>query len=175
MLCRVEMPANEQIYGRFYRYKLMHNIGGGGRTALILMPILAVVALLLTWDGQNVPVVGLAAIAAVAGYFIYTLVMKPNQLFRKQAGAAMNTEVTIFTDTGFTRSVRNEEGGLPDNMSAQYSALSKVVETGKDFFLFTGPSQAFLIDKEYFTKGSPEELRVTMRKKLGKSFESKQK
>ena len=45
MLCRIEMPANEQIYGRFYRYRMLHPQKGGqsGRAALAL-PAIALAA-----------------------------------------------------------------------------------------------------------------------------------
>lgn len=174
MLCRVEMPANEQIYGRFYRYKMLRlsNFGpqqGGGRSSLILMGVLAAVLVIFAvMSGMYLPAAIVGAL--VVGYIVFTMYIRPGQIFRKKAGAALNTEVTIFTDNGFQRSVRSEEGGPPDNMSAQYDTLVLAVETGHDFYLFTSPAQAYLIDKEYFTKGAPQELREVLQKKLGKKF-----
>lgn len=173
MLCRVEMPANEQIFGRFYRYKLLHNIGGSSRLGFFILPLLALFILWFSWSSMGVPTIGIIAVVFVAAYFIFTLYVKPGQIFRKKGGAALNTEITIFTDTGFTRSVRSEEGGFPENSSSQYSALTMAVETNKDFYLFTGPSQAYMVDKAYFTKGTVEDLRATLDAKMGAKFKSK--
>lgn len=178
MLCRVEMPMNEQIYARFYRYKLLHGIGttgSSGRSSLLLMPLLLILVFFFSINLTQSLWVPLALVAIVAGYFIYMFFIKPNQLFRKQAGAALNTEVTIFTDNGFTRSVRNEEGGMPENTSGQYTLFVQAVETRSDFFLFYSPSQAYMIDKRYFTKGNSQELRTTLRQKLGIKFKSREK
>ncbi len=171
MLCRVEMPSNEQIFGRFYRYRLLHQPNGGKfRAGQLLMPIvLLAMAVLLYFSGAVLWMVLLPA-AVAAAYYVYVFYIQPTRLFRQKAGAALQTEVTIFTENSFTRSVRSEEGGLPDNLSGQYDALSAAVETGKDFFLFTGPTQAYLIDKAYFTKGGPEDLRATLRAKMGARF-----
>lgn len=172
MLCRVEMPTNEQIFGRFYRYKMTRK-GAPGRGSLIFLPILVVAAAVFMYFSGFGLVVPAVLVALVAAYLIFTLFIKPGQLFRKKGGAALQTEVYIFTETGFTRSVRSEEGGLPENYSGQYTVLVNAVETGNDFYLFTGPNQAYLVDKEYFTKGSPEELRETLQKRLGKKFKGK--
>ncbi len=172
MLCRVEMPTNEQIFGRFYRYKFRHG-AQGGRSGLFLMSLVVLVfccVLLFSGGGFTLPVVLLVILAA---YFLYILFLRPTSLFKQKGGAALQTEVTIFTPTGFNRSVTSEEGGQPETASMQYNALYMAVETRQDFYLYTGPSQAYLIDKEYFTKGSPEELRETLKTALGDKFKGK--
>lgn len=170
MLCRVEMPNHEALFGRFYRYRLLKGVGGGSRFSVVVLPILVVlVCLLMLMTGIN-PGVALVPAVLVGGYLIYTLYVQPGALFRKQAGAALQTIVYLFTDTNFTRSVRSEEGGLPDNSSLRYDGLVMAVETAKDFYLFTSPKQAYLVDKEYFTKGTPDELRETLRRVLGAKF-----
>lgn len=172
MLCRIEMPTNEQIFGRFYRYRILKGTGNS-RLSIIVLPVLIVVfSLFLFFTGMS-PVVSGGLILLAVGYVVFTLVMKPNSIFRQKAGAALQTEVYIFTENGFTRSVRSEEGGMPDNLSAQYDILVKAVETKQDFYLFTSQTQAYLVDKEYFTKGTPEELRATLQKKLGAKFVAK--
>ncbi|MDL2252552.1 YcxB family protein [Ruminococcaceae bacterium OttesenSCG-928-I18] len=172
MLCRVEMPLSEQIYGRFYRYKIMHG-STGGRASLILLPFIVLIfcfVTFLTGTGFFMPI---ALVVMVIIYCYYTLFVKPNSLFRAKPGAALRTEVTIFTDSGLNRSITSEEGGVPETESMQYSALHSAAETSRDFYLFTSPTQAYLIDKQYFTKGSPEELRETLQKNLGPKFKSK--
>lgn len=170
MLCRVEMTANEQIYARFFRYKLMHNIGDQKRGGLILTLVLAAALLLMMWN-LGISPLALAVVAVlVAGYFVYTLSIRPGQLFRAQPGAAMKTEVTIFTDSGINRSIRSEEDGSNEAQSLQYAALYAAVETRRDFYLFTGPAQAILIDKEHFTKGEPAELRACLARQMGGKF-----
>ncbi len=169
MLCRVEMPANEQIYGRFYRYRLFRG-AGSGRMAMLLLPLLAVVAVvLMLTSGMPIYLSG-GVILLLVLYLGYTLYYKPMQIFRKKGGAAMLTEVTMLTDSGLNRTVKSEEGGAPETASVQYSALHHAVETGKDFYLFTSPAQAYMLDKEYFTKGSPEDLRAVLNAKLGAKF-----
>ncbi len=172
MLCRVEMPSNEQIFGRFYRYKTLRG-GSGSRMSLLLMPIVVLifcVILVFTGSGLLLPL-GLAAVLAI--YFYYSLFIRPTSLFRAKPGAALQTEITIFTETGLNRSVSSEEGGLADTESLQYASLHMAVETSHDFYLFTSPSQAILIDKEYFTKGSPEDLHTVLQKALGAKFKAK--
>lgn len=172
MLCRVEMPTNEQIFGRFFRYKMMRK-GGQGKGIVILMPVLGVVMALFMFTSNVGLLLSAAVLALSFAYPIYMMYIQPNQIFRKKGGAALQTEIYIFTETGFTRSVRSEEGGIPDNYSSQYNVLVSAVETGRDFYLFTGREQAYLVDKEYFTNGSPEELREVLKQKLGKNFKSK--
>lgn len=169
MLCRVEMPTNEQIYGRFYRYRILHQ-PGGGRLGIILMPLLIVALLffVISW-GVSPLLLGLV-IVLVAAWGGYTFWVRPNSVFRSKGGAALQTEVMIFTEGGYNRSVKSEEGGVPDNASGSYAGLHSAVETGRDFYLFTSPTQAYLVDKEYFTKGSPEELRTMLDAKMGGKF-----
>lgn len=169
MLCRVEMPKNEQIYSRFYRYRLLRS-GGAGQLAL---PAALFVICVFLFLGSASPFVPVALLVVVAIYLFYLLWLKPTLHFRALPGAALVTEVTILTDTGLTQTARSEEGGLPDNLSLTYSALLKAVETGRDFYLFTSPAKAILIDKEYFTKGTPGELRATLRQELGEKFKAR--
>lgn len=173
MLCRVEMPTNEQIYGRFYRWKLMHLGGMAGLFSVFGIPVLGLLAAYFLWTtGAGLTTV--LAIAAVAlGYTIYLLYIKPSMEFKKREGVALQTEVFIFTDTGFSRVIRSEESGVKDNSSAQYNLVQTAVETGQDFYLFTSRTQAYLVDKEYFTKGSPDDLRATLKTKLGSKFKTK--
>ncbi len=172
MLCRVEMPTNEQIFGRFYRYKFRHG-AQGGRSSLLLMSgviLIFCAVLLFSGGGLTLPLILLVVLGA---YFLYMLFLRPASLFKQKPGAALQTEVTIFTPSGFNRSVTSEEGGQPETASMQYSALHMAVETKQDFYLYTSPTQAYLIDKAYFTKGSPEELRETLKAALGSKFKGK--
>lgn len=169
MLCRVEMPKNEQINGRFYRYRLLRTAGGA---QLALPAVLLVICVFLLLGGAS-PFVAVALLVVVAIYTAYLLYLKPNLHFRAQPGAALITEVTILTDTAITHTERSEEGGLPENQNLLYGALLRAVETGQDFYLFTTPSKAILLDKEYFTKGTADELRETLRAQLGDKFKTK--
>lgn len=170
MLCRVEMPTNEQTYGRFYRYQMLRGSAWGN---IILLPIILIGAGLLLWFSGSNSLLALAPVALALVYLWYSLWLKPGMTFRKKGGIAMQTEIYIFTEAGYTRSVRSEEGGLPDNTSGRYDGLHSAVETGKDFYLYTSPKQAYLVDKEYFTKGGPEELRESLQKALGSRFKGK--
>ena len=172
MLCRVEMPANEQIYGRFYRYRLFHGVGSN-KMMMLLLPIVVIVAVAMMLGAgttQTNLLISGALVLLVIAYFGYSLYYKPLQMFRKRSGAAMMTEVTILTENGLNRTVKSEEGGPPETNSVQYSALHHAVETGKDFYLFTAPTQAYLLDKEFFTKGDPAELRTALEAKMGVKF-----
>lgn len=174
MICRVEMPTNEQIFGRFYRYRLMHGQGqGGGRSMVIMLAILVAAMLMLFFTFSLSVWLLVGAAALVVLWLGYLMWWKPNQLFRKKEGAALQTEVTIFTKSGVTRTVKSEEGGLPETTSVNYSTMLKAVETGQDFFLFLSPAQAIMVDKEYFTNGTPEELRAVLKDKLGANFKGK--
>ena len=172
MLCRVEMPRNEQIFGRFYRYKFMHN-SQSGKNGLILMAFVVLafcLVLVFTGGGFTLPIVLGAVLAA---YLVYLLYLRPLSLFRATPAAALQTEITIFTETGLSHKVTSEEGGTDETASLPYNALHRAVETARDFYLYTGPSQAYLIDKQYFTNGSPEELREILKTALGNKFISK--
>lgn len=174
MLCRVEMPTNEQTFGRFYRYQFMHSNAeqGGGRGLLFLCVAVMVVAIISLVTGvMTWPAIVLLILSA--GFIVYSMYVKPGSVFKRKSGVAMQTEVYLFAETSFTRSVRNEEGGLPENMSSRYDGLLKAVETKHDFYLFTGTTQAYLVDKQYFTNGTPEELRACLQTALGKKFISK--
>lgn len=172
MLCRVEMPTNEQIFGRFYRYQLLHGESEGGRGALYMPLLLVILAGLSLLMGLKAWVAGAICVAAIA-LFVYTMWIKPGTIFRKKGGIALQTEVYIFTETGLTRSLRSEEGGLPENTSMRYDGLLKAVETKQDFYLYTAPNQAYFVDKEYFTNGSPEELHSFLQATLGSKFKAK--
>lgn len=172
MLCRVEMPTNEQTFGRFYRYQILHGETEAGRSSLYL-PILLFLTGIFFWViGMPVWMAGVLALLAVA-MLVYSFWLRPATIFRKKGGIALQTEVYIFTDTGLTRSLRSEEGGLPDNSSMRYDGLLKAVETKSDFYLYTARNQAYLVDKEYFTNGTPEELRGYLQKVLGAKFKAK--
>lgn len=173
MLCRVEMPTNEQTTGRFYRYLLLHGPDGARRGSLVMMWITGLILAGFLWM-MGAGVLGLlAAVGIVGAYSVYLLYIKPGMDFRKKAGIALQTEVYIFTEATITRSVRHEEGGLPDNSSTRYDGLLRAVETKQDFYLFTGPSQAYLVDKAYFTKGTPEELSEALQRMLGQKYKKK--
>lgn len=176
MLCRVEMPTNEQIFGRFYRYRLLHNSAenGGGRSIIGLSLIIIVIAIFGIMSGI-VLWFGLVIIALMIALLGYTFFMKPNTLFKEKSGAALKTEVYLFSETGFTCSVRSEEGGLPENTSCRYDALKQVIETKQDFYLIMGAKEAYCFDKEYFTNGTPEELRECLKKAVGNKYVGKMK
>lgn len=170
MLCRVEMPTHEGIYGRFYRYQILHGPDASARMNLLVLPVLAMALCIVAWFFGFRGVLFYVLFALLAAYVGYSLWMRPVRVFRKKEGVALQTEVYIFTENGLTRSVRGEEGGVADNTSMRYDALVSAAETGKDFYLYTSPSQAYLVDKEYFTNGSPEELRRMLQEKLGAKF-----
>ncbi|MDL2219994.1 YcxB family protein [Ruminococcaceae bacterium OttesenSCG-928-O06] len=173
MLCRVEMPANSQIYGRFYRYRLLNRSGQGVKAILGLLCVLYVVFLAAAiWAGLPWPLVAVLT-ALLAAYFIFNVYARPISEFGKTEGAALRTETTIFTAGGLQRSVRGEEEGMVDSASLPYTSLSSAVETKRDFYLFTTQAQAYMIDKAYFTNGSPEQLRELLRAALGTKFTSK--
>ena len=174
MLCRVEMVNSEQRYGRFYRWRMLHLQGGLKGTIIILAVLVVLAAAMLLNSGAN-PLFLLLIVAAALAYFVYQLYIKPNSLFRKRPGAAMETEVYIFTENGFTLNVKNEESGSNDHSSSQYSVLTSAVETSGDFILFTSPTQGYMIEKTAFTNGSPDELRTVLKEKMGKKFKTKQK
>lgn len=170
MLCRVEMPTNEQIFGRFYRYKILRGGSGNGGKGFVVLPILLVILLAFSvLTGVSLKVV-IVLLVVVAAYLLYMFWWKPVSIFRKKEGAALQTEVFVFTETFFTHSVRGEGESVIDHSSTQYSALHKVVQTSKDFYLFTSPTKAYLVDKEYFTNGSPEELAKILKAALGDKF-----
>lgn len=171
MLCRVEMPTNEQIFGRFYRYNVMHS---PARNNMVLMPVLFLAAAFLLWSMNVTYLLILALLVLLVAYFVVQMYARPASVFRKKGGVALQTEVYIFTETGYSRSVRSEEGGLPDNANGRYDALVQAVETKQDFYLYHSPGRAYLVDKAYFTNGTPEELRAVLRKALGKAFKTRQ-
>ena len=171
MLCRVEMPANDQIYGRFYRYRMLHPQKGaqGGRGALLL-PVVALLLCALLFALGLPPLVLVLLVAAALAYVYYSFFMRPAALFRQREGAALQREVTIITANGVQRTVKGEEGGGGQMASAQFAALFGAAETRRDFYIFTSPTEAYLLDKGYFTNGTPEELRALLREKMGDKF-----
>jgi hypothetical protein len=170
------MPTNEQIFGRFYRHKLMNGPRGQNmRSMIIFMPILGILVAVFAYLSGTSIAISLGIVALVLVYLIFTLAIKPASIFRKKSGAALQTEVTILTEGGINRVVKSEESGMVDSSSVQYSALYSAAETAKDFYLYHAPAQAYMLDKEYFTNGTPEELRAILRTKLGKKFITKQK
>ncbi len=169
MLCRVEMPANEQIFGRFYRYRLFRGAGSSKMT-MLLLPLLAAVAVaLLLSSGMPLYLSG-AVILLVGLYLGYTLYYKPLQVFRKRGGAAMLTEITILTENGLNRMVKSEEGGAPETANVQYAGnfwtLLRIT-----LLSCVRKSEDYVLDKEFFTKGSPEDLRAALNAKLGAKFQ----
>mgnify|MGYP003701367825 CR=1 FL=1 len=175
MLCRVEMPTNEHIFGRFYRYQMIRGSdSASSRMNLIILPvilILAAIFMVVAAGNWLFPVIVLALTGAYLGYMLY---LRPNSLFHKKAGIALQTEVYIFTENGFTRSVRSEEGGMPDNTSGRYDGLLAAVETKNDFYLYTGRTQAYLVGKGEFTNGTTEKLRAMLQKTMEDKFKTKQ-
>ncbi len=166
MLCRVEMPTNEQVFGRFYRWRMLH----GQRRSGVLLPVVALAAaVLLLAMGADLWLVLLLA-GVCAAYVAYAFYITPASRFRQKGGAALQTETTILTETGLSRNVKSEEGGFPETQSVQYVALHSAVETSRDFYLFMSPNEAFLLDKAYFTNGTPEELRAVLKEKMGGKF-----
>lgn len=172
MLCRVEMPTNEQTYGRFYRWKLLNQGGTASKVIFLALPVLLLVFAVWAFlsSGSWLPMILFAISLA---YTIFSLYIRPGQEFKRRGGAALETEIYIFTETGFVRNVRSEESGQMDHTSQQYDVLVKAVETKQDFYLFYGPNTAYLVDKEYFTNGTAEDLRTVLTKKLQGKFTSK--
>lgn len=174
MLCRVEMPTNEQIFGRFYRYRMLHNKGGqGGGRGILLLSLLLLIGAVFGFFTGIIWWMPVLMIVLAAAFFIYSFYIKPSNIFKQKSGVAMQTEVYLFSDTGFTCSIRNEEGGLPENTSCRYDALKEGIETKQDFYLIVGAKQVYCIDKEYFTNGTPEELSACLKKVLGDKFKKK--
>lgn len=169
MLCRIEMPTNEQIFSRFFRYNLLHS---PARANVLLLPLfMLALAAGLYFLGLSIWLIGLVLLLTAA-YLVYQLYLRPTAIFRQKSGIALQTEVYIFTENGYTRTVRSEEGGLPDNTHLRYDALLKAAETQNDFYLYYRPGHAHLVDKTYFTKGEPAELRETLRAALGEKFKT---
>lgn len=173
MLCRVEMPCNAQIYGRFTRWQLLHMGGTAGRALLVALPVLALAFAALIVGAGLPAVLAVLVMVLVAAYYIWLLWGKPLSQFRRQPGAALLREVTVFTPHGLNRSVRSEDGGPPDNSSTSYSALALAVETKQDFYLFTSPTRAYMVDKAYFTNGTPADLRATLQAQMAERFRTK--
>ncbi len=170
MLCRVEMPTHEQIYARFFRYRLLHssNKSRFNNTALlaILCPLLALLLLILIGD----ILLSLAVLLLFSILFSFVLFLRPLLLFRAKPNAAMNTEITVFTATGCTRKVTSEEGGISETANLPYHNFVKVVETKHDFYFFYNTTHAYLIDKQYFTAGDADTLRTLLSGTLGPIF-----
>ncbi len=173
MLCRVEMPTNDQIYGRFYRWRMLHQGGKMLLFSLFGLPVLILAAVIFFWLAGERSWLLIVLFVAMLGYDYYVFFYKPTQIFNKIEGAALQTEVTIFTDNGFTRGVRDESGSVTENISHRYTDLVSAVETTHDFYLFYTKANAYTFDKEYFTNGTPEELRATLKEQLGAKFKSK--
>lgn len=172
MLCRVEMPTHEAIFCRFYRYNMKRS---GLQNSVLVLSAMALVLAAVLWQGGANSLLALLPIAVAALYAGYSLYLQPILRYRKKEGVALQTEVYVFTPSGFTRSVRSEEEGQLDHVSMQYNTLVKAVETAKDFYLYISPKQAYFVDEEYFTDGSAEELRKLLGQAMQDKFITRQK
>ncbi len=170
MLCRVEMPYHEQIYARFYRYKLFHKGSQANikSTVVLLLFLTVSIVFLSLWIGNSI--IFLLTMLVFALWFFYLLYWRPLSQFRALPNAAMQTEITLFTANGLSRKVTNENGSTTETNSLSYHGLVKAVETKQDFYLFYGETKAYLIDKQYFTNGDAETLRKLLLESMGNSF-----
>lgn len=163
---------HEAIYGRYFRYQALHGPDASARTNLIILPVLLLALNIAAWFMGFRGILFYVVLAVLAAYFYYALWMRPVRMFRAKPGAALQKQVFVFTENGYTRSLKGEEGGVEESTSGRYDALVKVVETAKDFYLYTAPSQALLVDKEYFTEGTATDLRAILQKALGSRFKA---
>lgn len=174
MLCRVEMQLNQKIYGRFYRYQVYHGPDSGRMFAFVFLPALMLFMALLFWFAGAAS--SLVAIMAALGVvlFGYQMYARPSQEFSKKVRRP-EEHLFIFTPTMLQYVVTSADGdGKPiETLDLQYSQFVKAVETKKDFYLYTSPNQALLIDKTCFTHGSADALRTTLKETMGKTFKQR--
>jgi hypothetical protein len=166
------MPSNEQIYSRFYRWRYFHRTSNAAapRSSFAVFPFILIISMLAVIAFGLSPLIIAGVLLVIVIYFVYMFYSKPARLFRSKPGAALQTEINIFTESGFNRLVRSEEAGMIDTANGSYSYFTKIVETSRDFYFFTSPTQAYLVDKECFTKGDAETLHKILQKVAEATF-----
>lgn len=68
---------------------------------------------------------------------------------------------------------KSENGINSENTNLEYQKLYKVIETKDYFFFYTTENQAFMVRKNAFTEGTPDELVAILTLRLGDKFKSR--
>ena len=86
---------------------------------------------------------------------VYTYFIHPRVTVRK--ALALNTAVHFeFNDENYTVSAKSDK--IDENSTSAYSTISKVTETKDFIYIFISKVQAFIVDKNGFTEGTPDGL-----------------
>ena len=87
----------------------------------------------------------------------------------KKAPAVFQSGIDfVFEDAGVT--VVQTGDSIRGTSELLYSTFFKVYEVKKAFYIFFTPQQAFVVPKEDFSVGSPDDLRRLLQAKLDKKF-----
>ena len=104
------------------------------------------------------------AMAAVCVIFCIVVYIKPRRYVEKSPALFGSNMKIVFEMDDFTTT---RSGDMTNSTSVtKYEAVIKAYETKKAFYLFLTPEQAVIMVKEDFSRGTPEELRKLLRKKL---------
>jgi len=108
-------------------------------------------------------VTGIVCIWLVITFLLFPKI-SANSAYKKSPSLFETGIMFSFSDEFFSvTTTGNEISGTND---IKYTAMFKAVELRDLFYLFLQPSQAYLLDKKDFTRGTPEELSALLAKVL---------
>jgi len=148
--------------GECYRQKQM------SFTMLGILLIVLWLVLFFTTPFSYIPTVLLAVGVFVLlwAHMIPALLTRQNN---KEASSLMQAGLDIvFNEDDL--SISSEADTVSGTSKLRYKAINKVYETRKDFYIFLTPAHAFLVSKNDFVTGEPDDLRNLFRAKLDDLF-----
>lgn len=94
--------------------------------------------------------------------FLYKKNLKTDKRFASPVEAEY-----MFSEDSFSYAIGANQGSM------EYKLLYKVYESNDFFYLFVNRMEAYIVGKDGFTSGSPEQFRNFMMSKMGKKFSNR--
>ncbi len=98
----------------------------------------------------------------------YTYFVIPEITFRRMASFRDIENEFVFRENLFV--IYSKNGDYTGEGEMNYSAVPKVIENSKYFFVYQNKSQAYIVDKSTLEGGSAEELRFALQSKIGGKY-----
>ena len=131
--------------------------------AYLFMLYSVILSFFTTGDLSGVFSKAVFIIGMPALFLVAPIISTNNMLKKSSAYFGSGSTFTFYEDhfTGITVG-----GAINSTSEINYAALVKAYETKAYFYLYLQPSQAYVIDKQAFTQGTPGELSALLRKAL---------
>lgn len=156
------------VYKKFYRFTLTKTRNPILCSSLICIALLFIFIALFfnqlhSGYSQGMTIL-MAMIVTYCMYIIYQLTYGPRKSYKKSEKFYENPFNFIFEENNFE--VKSQNSLADVNASYRYGLVKKAYELNDAFYLFIDKKRAYIVLKNGFVNGTPEECRVLLKEKL---------